>query len=145
MLPSLKNGKLILIAILTAIVAIIVVWYGYNKLVPPPQRSLSFKVDNTAKSPAKQAAAVLLALPSMGNFNIGDTVNVSLLVNTVNQSINAVAGTITFPQDKLEMASTSKANSIISLWIQEPSLNNASDAITFSGIVPSATKRSASS
>lgn len=134
---SLKYCKLIFITVLVLVVAVIAVRYGYDMLVPPPQQSLSFKVDNTEKNSARQAAAVLLALPSMGNFNIGDTVNVSLLVNTTNQSINAVAGTITFPKDKLEMASTSKSNSIISLWVQEPSLNDTSSTITFSGIVPS--------
>lgn len=135
--PSLKYIKPTCISVLVLIIVGIVAWYGYNKLYPPPQHSLSFKVDGTAKSSVNQAAAVLLALPSMGSFNIGDIVNVSLLVNTTNQSINAVAGTVTFPQDKLEMASTSKTNSIISLWVEEPSLNTASGTITFSGIVPS--------
>jgi hypothetical protein len=136
-MPPNQHKKQIFIAISILVIIVGGVLY-YNKLiVPPPLPSLSFKTTSTGENSTKQVAAVLLALPSTGNFNIGDTISVSLVVNTVNQSINAVAGTITFPTDKLEMASTSKDNSIISLWVQEPSLSATGDSITFSGALPS--------
>ena len=136
-MPSpLKYKKLIFIIVPIFIFIVGGVLY-YNKfVVPPPQPSLSFKTTNTGGD-STQAAAVLVALPSKGNFNVGDTIKVSLLVNTIDQSVNAVAGSIIFPPDKLEMASTSKDNSIINLWIQEPALNATGDAVTFSGVLPS--------
>ena len=136
-MPSiLKYKKLIFIIVPILIIIVGGVLYFTKFVVPPPQPSLSFKTTNTGGN-STQAAAVLVALPSKGNFNVGDTIKVSLLVNTIDQSINAVAGSITFPSDKLEMASTSKDNSIISLWVQEPALDAAGDTVEFSGVLPS--------
>lgn len=130
-----KNHKLILLVIFVLIVTIIFVLYAYNKTALPLKNSLSLKATGFGKMSDKQTNAILLALPSADNFNVGDIVDVSLLVNTADQPINAIAGSITFPGDKLEVASTSKSNSIISLWIQEPFVSDTRDEINFSGVL----------
>jgi len=132
MLSSLKKYKHIFVIILILIISTIILIYRYNKSTPPD--SLSFKVTNTPNS-EKLAAAILLLAPTTGEFFIGDTINIALLVNTLNQSINAVEGKITFPSDKLEVTSISKENSIISLWAQEPITS--SNSVAFSGGLPS--------
>lgn len=136
-MPPNQHKKQIFIASSVLVAVIVVGLYSYNKLAPILRPSLSLKTTSTGENSTKQSAAVLLALPSKGNFNVGDTIKVSLLINTIDQSINAVAGSLTFPSDKLEVASTSKDNSIINLWVQEPTLNDTGDAVTFSGVLPS--------
>ena len=129
----LKKYTYILVIILILSVASLIMIYRYNKSTSP-RDSLSFKVTNTPNS-EKLAAAILLLAPTTGEFYIGDTVSIALLVNTLNQSINAVEGKITFPSDKLEVTGISKENSIISLWAEEPVPS--SNSIAFSGGLPS--------
>ena len=129
MFPSKKHIGIILILIISTITLL---YRYYNK--PTPQDSLSFKVTNTPNS-AKLVAAILILAPTTGEFFIGDTINIALFVNTLNQSINAVEGKITFPSDKLEIIGISKEDSIISLWAQEPVPS--SNSVAFSGGLPS--------
>jgi len=129
----LKKYTYILVIILILSVASLIMIYRYNKSTSP-RDSLSFKVTNTPNS-EKLAAAILLLAPTTGKFYIGDTISIALLVNTLNQSINAVEGKITFPSDKLEVTGISKENSIISLWAEEPVPS--SNSIAFSGGLPS--------
>jgi len=110
--------------------------FGYNKLISR-QNSLFFKITDNLGSPQSFAAGLFL-VPTTGNFYIGDTVGISLLVNTGRQSINAVEGKVTFQPDKLEVVAITKTNSIIGLWIQEPILPlNQAGFIAFSGGMPS--------
>jgi hypothetical protein len=135
MLSLIKKYKHIFIIILILVIAVVLI-FKYGKLTLN-QGSLSFKVVNAPK-PEKLAAAALLFAPTTGQFYIGDTVNIALVVNTLNQSINVVEGKITFPSDKLEAISISKTNSIISLWAQEPVVSkNQNGFIAFSGGLPS--------
>lgn len=119
--------------VLILIISVAILLYIYNRPTTS-QDSLSFKVTNAPNS-EKLAAAILLLTPTTGKFYIGDTISVALLVNTLNQSVNAVEGKITFPSDKLEVISISKEDSIISLWAQEPVTS--SNSIAFSGGLPS--------
>ena len=132
MFSLLKKYKYIFVITLILIISATTLLYKHNKPAPPD--SLSFKITDTPNS-EKLAAAILLLTPTTGKFYIDDTVSIALLVNTLNQSINAVEGKITFPSDKLEIAGISKENSIISLWAQEPVLS--SHSIVFSGGLPS--------
>lgn len=119
--------------VLILIISVAILLYIYNRPTTS-QDSLSFKVTNAPNS-EKLTAAILLLAPTTGKFYIGDTVSIALLVNTLNQSVNAVEGKITFPSDKLEVISISKEGSIISLWAQEPVTS--SNSIAFSGGLPS--------
>jgi len=73
--------------------------------------------------------------PSSGSFDVGSTFSVKVLVSSSDQSMNAVSGVVSFPSDKLSVTSVSKTNSIISLWVQDPSFSNIQGTVNFQGIV----------
>jgi len=85
--------------------------------------------------PAAAQDANLYFSPSSGSFDINQSFWVSVYVSSADQAINAVSGTISFPQDKLEVVSLSKTGTIFNLWIQEPNFSNDTGVINFEGIV----------
>jgi hypothetical protein len=135
MFSSLKKYKYIFVIILILIIVAVVILYGCDKLTPR-QGLLSFKVANDPNS-EKLTAAILLLMPTTGKFYVGDTISVSLFVDAFNQSINTIEGKINFPQDKLEIISLSKTDSILILWTQEPSFSNEDGTVIFTGGLPS--------
>lgn len=80
-------------------------------------------------------AATLYFSPSSGSFNVGQTFSVSVFVSSPDQIMNAAGGVVSFPRDKLEITSLSKAGSIITLWAQEPAFSNAAGSVNFEGII----------
>lgn len=80
-------------------------------------------------------AASLFFSPSSGSYAVGGTVVVNVNVSSTDQSMNAASGTINFPQDKLQVVSLSKADSICDLWVQEPSFSNVYGTVSFECIV----------
>ncbi len=65
---------------------------------------------------------------------VGQQFEVGVFLNTNNESINAIEGKITFPQDLLEIKKISDGGSVINFWIEKP--KNESGQIAFSGIIP---------
>lgn len=128
MFTSLKKYITILIVFLISIIFVVVLFYIYKNPSSTPN-SLSLK--------GTMAAADLLLAPPKGVFYVGDTVNIALFVNASEQPINMMEGRITFSQDKLEVISLPKDDSIINLWIQEPSFSNQTGTITLAGGLPS--------
>jgi len=88
-----------------------------------------------AITPQFAHAANLYFTPSSGSHVVGTTLSVSVYVASADQAMNAASGMITFPPDKLQVASLSKTGSIFSLWVQEPSFSNAAGTVDFEGIV----------
>ncbi|MEK9195059.1 MAG: cohesin domain-containing protein, partial [Patescibacteria group bacterium] len=80
-------------------------------------------------------AASLSFSPVTGSYTIGQTFSVGVRVSSTDQPMNAADGVVSFPPDKLEVASLSKSGSIMSLWVQEPSFSNSAGTINFEGIV----------
>jgi len=74
----------------------------------------------------------LYVTPSSGNYNVGDSINVSVKVNTKGETINAVKATLSF-NENLKVKSISKSGSILGLWIEDPSYDNSSRKISFGG------------
>ena len=85
--------------------------------------------------PAVVQAASLYFSPSSGSYSVGRSFTVSVYVSSPSQAMNAVSGIITFPSDKLQVTSLSKAGSIVSFWAQEPSFSNITGTITLEGVV----------
>lgn len=79
--------------------------------------------------------ASLYFSPSSGSYAVGDNFSVAVYVKSVDQTINAVSGTISFSSEKLNVISLSKSNSILTLWVQEPTLSNGAGTINFEGVV----------
>ncbi len=84
--------------------------------------------------PARAASASLYLSPSARSYDLGATFAVTVYVST-DESMNAAAGTISFPSDKLQVVSLSKTGSIFSLWAQEPTFSNSAGTVTFEGVV----------
>ncbi len=80
-------------------------------------------------------AATLSFSPSSGSYAAGDPLSVGVFVSSGGVAINAGSGVVSFPKDKLEVTSISKNQSIVSLWVQEPSFSNAAGTVNFEGIV----------
>src|SRR4051812_20692477 len=74
--------------------------------------------------------------PDSGSYTVGKTFPVSVYVTSTAQSVNAVSGTLSFPTDKLQVVSISKASSILTLWVSEPSFSNVAGSVSFEGVVP---------
>lgn len=79
-------------------------------------------------------AATLGTNPSSGSYSVGKTISVRVIVNSSGQSINAVAGAVTFSNDTLTLTGISKSGSIITLWAQEPTYSNSSGTASFQGV-----------
>ncbi|MEK7510377.1 MAG: cohesin domain-containing protein [Patescibacteria group bacterium] len=85
--------------------------------------------------PIVAQAATLYFSPSSGSHAVGTTFSISVYVSSADQAMNAASGAISFPSDKLEVASLSKIGSIFSLWVQEPTFSNTLGTVNFEGIV----------
>ena len=85
----------------------------------------------------KAANASLYLSPSTGSYTTGNTFLVQLKVNSGGVAINAVDGTLIFNPDKLEVISISKTDSVLSLWVQDPTFSNSLGTINFAGGKPS--------
>ena len=86
--------------------------------------------------PSIASAASLDISPSNITTNVGGTVTETVFVSSADQAMNAVSGTISFPADLVQVVSISKANSVLSLWVQDPTFSNTDGTISFSGVVP---------
>lgn len=60
---------------------------------------------------------------------------VSVLVNTNNEDINALEGKIAFPSDILDVGEIKDGNSLVNFWLEKPKINS-DGRIVFSGITP---------
>lgn len=86
--------------------------------------------------PARAAGASLQFSPSQGEYLVDSTFEVSIIVNSGGNSINAVETVITFPPDKLQVVNPSIGKSFIQIWIAGPSFSNTDGRITFQGGLP---------
>lgn len=66
------------------------------------------------------ASAATLKFSATQGYAIGATIPVKVLVTTDGLPLNAVSASISYPIDKLQLQSVSKAGSIISYWVEEP-------------------------
>ncbi|OGH81194.1 MAG: hypothetical protein A3F93_04005 [Candidatus Magasanikbacteria bacterium RIFCSPLOWO2_12_FULL_34_7] len=80
-------------------------------------------------------ATTLYFSPSVGSYDSNNIFSVGVYVSNPNESMNAVSALITFPKEVLEVASVSKSNSIINLWVREPSFSNSKGFVNLEGIV----------
>ncbi len=78
------------------------------------------------------ASPSLFLNPAKKQVGEGDKITVSVRVQSTDQAINAISGSITFPDSLLSVSSISKDGSIISLWIQEPRVSR--NKISFEGV-----------
>jgi len=80
------------------------------------------------------SGASLFLSPNSGNYEVNDTITVSVKINTGGETINAAKATLSF-NENLEAKSVSKSGSIFNLWApgEEPAYDNSAKEITFGG------------
>jgi hypothetical protein len=83
-------------------------------------------------SSAHAASALFLQVPTT-TVQAGDQITASVLVRSPDQSINAVSGTVLFPDTKVRVVSVSKSGSVVDLWTRDPSVQRGK--IPFEGII----------
>src|SRR3989344_450495 len=71
-----------------------------------------------------------------GDIKIGDTFDVSIILDTEGKSINAVSVDLSFPKERIQLISPSIGPSVVSVWINRPEFSNTSGLITFEGGIP---------
>ena len=86
--------------------------------------------------PSLTCAATLDFSPTGTIVSAGTSFTETVFVSSADQAMNAVSGTVSFPTELLQVISVSKANSVLSLWVQEPTYSNVDGTVSFSGIVP---------
>jgi Cohesin domain len=88
-------------------------------------------------APTSVFAASLFFASSAQTVAVGQTFVVTVEVSSADQAMNAASGDISFPSGKLRVLSVSNSNSVMSLWVQNPTFSNAVSGgdINFAGVV----------
>ncbi|MEK9194714.1 MAG: cohesin domain-containing protein [Patescibacteria group bacterium] len=81
-------------------------------------------------------AATLSVGPTSGSFVAGSTFDVSVYLDTKDESINALQVFLGFPPDKLQIVSQSAGQSIVGVWTSQPKFNNQQGRVELQGGVP---------
>lgn len=95
-----------------------------------------FVVGSAVPRPAAAAGATLKLSPSSGVYEVGALVDISMIVDTGEDAINAVAATLQFPADKLQVVNPAASTSFISIWVTAPTYSNTDGTVTFQGGLP---------
>jgi len=80
--------------------------------------------------------AILYLEPSSGQYQPGDTFLVEIKIDTEGECINVIESNLKFSQDILKAVDFSQGNSIITLWVKSPEINQESGMISWSGGIP---------
>ena len=83
----------------------------------------------------KAEAATLYISPSANQYSVGQEFTENVMVDSGNQSINAVSGTISFYPSTAKVVSISEDSSIVNFWATQPSFSNVNGTIDFEGVV----------
>jgi len=81
------------------------------------------------------SASQINLTPENNQLKVGETFEVKLILNTEDESINAIEGAVVFPADLLILNDIRDGNSIINFWI-EKTADSSGGQFNFSGIVP---------
>lgn len=87
---------------------------------------------------AQAQGAVLYLSPQIGNFYVGSTFDVSVLLDTKGKTINTVDVNISFSPETLQVVEPLGDKSIITVWASPPSYSNVEGKISFRGGIPQA-------
>jgi hypothetical protein len=80
-------------------------------------------------------AARLYLESAKEEYSLGETFIVSVRIDT-EECINVVEGNLNFSNDILEVVDFSKGESILTLWLKEPTINQKSGLVSFMGGIP---------
>lgn len=84
----------------------------------------------------ERMVATLFVSPSAQTVMEGSTFNVSVYLNTHENSVSTMDLTVRFPADRLQIVSPSGGQSLIQLWVQPPTYSNTDGTAHFVGVIP---------
>ncbi len=88
-------------------------------------------------------AAKFVVSPPSGTHKVGDTFDMTVLLDTEGQTINAIDMAFSFPPDKLQLVSPATSNSIIGVYTSAPKFNNTLGQVEIVGGIPNGVNVSA--
>ena len=86
--------------------------------------------------PVNTFAANLGFSPVSGSYKSGDYISVDVVLTNSSQAVNAISGSISFPQNLLSVSSLSQGGSLIKYWTLDPTFSNGAGTVNFEGIIP---------
>ena len=81
-------------------------------------------------------AAILYFKPDSGKYYQDETFSVQVMIDTEKDCINTVKGEIDFSKDVLEAVNFATGNSILTIWLQTPKIDQNLGKISFIGGIP---------
>lgn len=81
-------------------------------------------------------AASLYLDPANGVYRQGNTFSVKVRVDTQEECINALNVTLAYPKDKIKAVDVARGESILTLWTEDPVIDQQNGTIHFSGGLP---------
>lgn len=81
-------------------------------------------------------AATFSVTPASGTYSVGSTFDVSVILDSQGQSVNAVQMQLAFPPDKLQLVSPQIGNSIIQIYTTPPRYDNTKGTVDIIGGIP---------
>ncbi|MBI2984855.1 MAG: hypothetical protein HYY50_04500 [Candidatus Kerfeldbacteria bacterium] len=85
---------------------------------------------------AQESAASLKVSPSSGIFEVGSLVDVSFVLDTGGDAVNAISADVLFPPDKLQVVNPVASTSFVTVWVTSPTYSNTDGTISFQGGLP---------
>src|SRR3989344_7008730 len=87
--------------------------------------------------PTPLSAATLSIDPETRSVGPGDTFVATLRLDTITgECVNAVTAEILYPKDWMNASAVSKGESLMSLWVEEPSVDREQGRVFMSGGIP---------
>ncbi len=88
-------------------------------------------------SPVAHAAGASLKIsPTGGVYQVGALVDVSFILDTGGEAVNAISADILFPADKLQIVNPAASTSFITVWVTAPTFSNTDGTLSFQGGIP---------
>lgn len=86
--------------------------------------------------PLGAGAAILYLDPSSGDFQPGDTFIVNVRIDSENECVNTIEVGLNFTSNFLQAIDFSQGESILTLWIKSPEIDQKLGLISFAGGIP---------
>lgn len=86
--------------------------------------------------PGSVFGADIFLTADKNEIRVGDTVSVTVQINTLGENVNSAEGLLSFPTDIFSVESISMGGSVFSIWVEQPSFSNNAGTISFNGGSP---------
>ncbi len=85
-------------------------------------------------SSAYAADASFSLYPTTGTLTVGSSISVGVFLTSPHTKVNAASASLSFPADALEVTSIDTTNSILNLWVEQPTYSNDTGSVRFGGV-----------